>query len=225
MNFKQPLKLHYFAYRRSYPLFWFLTIIAGISALYWFPDFQDLCLYVSVITMVLSFIFTIMIGIYEYNSLFFHYYYLKTNGREFYYSCLIYSVINSIIQTLGLTLIFGAIAYFYPENRLFPYWAPTTFIFVFLTHILLFACSCSLTILLRKAKHIRAFIYLSLLILFAIIPFEHYLTIMIFISNFYFRFAFIYSLIPITLVLIAFVFFIVFIEFRYLKNEKALSKR
>jgi hypothetical protein len=225
MSFSQPLKLHYYAYRRAYFLFWILILVASFFALYWFPEYRDLCLLLSVATLILSFIFTLLLGVYEYHKLFFHYYFLKTNGREFYFSSLIFAVLNGIIQTLGLLLLFGVIAYFQPENRVFPYWAPTTFIITFLTHFLLFACSCSLTIPLRKAKHLRAVIYLSLLVLFVFIPFESFVSLLTLISSFYFRFAFIYSLIPIALFFTALFFVIIFIEFKYLKNEKALSKR
>ncbi len=222
MNIFQSLKLHHYTYRRYYFLFWFLILLSTSSLCYFLKDKVEYYIYIYSIPLCLSLIFTIINGIYEYNSLYFHYFYLKTNSEDFYFGSLVHAFINGIIQSFGLAAVFGIIVYFVPDASI-SFLAPL--LFTFFLHLATFGLTCFLTILFRNLKYIRIILLASLLIGLVFVSWDY-------LDSFIYRIQYLYNnlqllnyLIPILLAVNILVYLILYFGFKALKRKKALSKR
>jgi len=217
MNVWQPFKLHYYAYRKFYYIFWFFTITVALGGAYIFKNYINIYYYLTVGSLISVTIYSFLTGMYEYNRLSYHYINLKTIRNEFYYSSILHSVINSLIQILGLGIIFIGFHYINKNsvnlNQIFPYNSISTYLITFIIQIFIFSLANILTLFLRNIKFIKNIVYLSLLVIFSVFFIRLTNNIIKNIYDFYFNFQLIYKIIPLSIVGIIALLFIIYFKF------------
>lgn len=202
MNILQPTKLHFYTYRKPYLIFFTLILSLTVSSLYFFKNISNISLYVTIATIIATSLFTFIMGIYEYSHLIFHYLNLKTIRKEFFYSSVIQSLINALLQTALIFSVFKIIDLMIVNTNLttiFPFTSFLTYLITFISQITIFVVSSILTIFLRKIKYIKIIIYCSIVIMLSLFFFQIVDGILTYIHSFYTNNILIYQLIPISL--------------------------
>lgn len=221
MNILQPIKLHFYTYRKPYLIFFSIVLLLTWGSLYFFKDISNLSLYITIATIFGTSLFTFIMGVYEYNNLIFHYLYLKTIRKEFFYSSVIQSLINALLQTILLFLVFKVIGFMTVNinlSTIFPFNSFLTYLITFIFQITIFVVSSILTIFLRKIKYIKIIIYCSILIILSLFFFHIIDGILTYIHSFYTNNNLIYQLIPILLTISCLLW--AFIYFKILRVQK-----
>lgn len=151
MNLLQPLVFHYYTYRRFYLLIWFPVILLNGLFLYLKPDYYfHSTIFLTFFTILSSY----YLGCYEYQKLMQDYLFLRPSKAAFFYSSLIFSGINALIQTSGLTIIYLSFS-IHTENIFF-------FPFVFFASIFAFVLAAVLVLAFNFSNIIRILIWLIL---------------------------------------------------------------
>jgi hypothetical protein len=164
------------------------------------------------------------LGIYEYYRLWFHYYFIKAHSREFFFSSLFYSILNSLIQTLGIGLLLTIISR-YAMVSLFSQMNFSFLLFCFIGNTLIFALASFLTLAIRLLPRIGVIIY-PLILGFVIFIFgNHFHKIIYHISNFLTNKSLLYKTLPFLVLGCSIFFILIYLELKILKNKKALSLR
>lgn len=229
MNIFQPFKLHLYTYRKVYFLFWIFNILSSSLILFLFKSIDKIYYYLTIGILFLTLIYTILIAVYEYHRLCFHYLNLKTFRLGFFISSIIHAILNGISQTLLTFLLFFGIHQFYMKTNIidialidqtFPYMMIPTYILIFLSHITLTFFINVLVLLLRNINRIKAYLYAIILIIMSFF-FDEILNFIITNTNvIFFNSSLIYSLIPISVVLCILLLSITYFKFKRIDMKK-----
>ncbi|MDD4000572.1 MAG: hypothetical protein PHX62_06745 [Bacilli bacterium] len=222
MSIGQPLKLRFYTYRLFYLIFWLFILCITILCSYLQEYLNQSTRYISIALILSGFLASFSFGVYEYHRLWYHYYFLKPNSLEFYFSNLLFAFINALIQTLGISIAF--IIYGRISNPLLAINFPLL-LFIFLGNLSTFSLAVLLTLFLRFIPGLGQTIYIL------------GLAYLIFQSGIYFNEIILYIedllnsqelLLEASLFLfigIIIVFYLVYLKLIILKKKKALSKR
>lgn len=215
----QPLKFHYYSYRKVYISFW-LVLLAITAVITHFIKIANLH-HLFLISLAASFIFTILLSIYEYHRLVYDYIHLKIYHTEFYFSSIIYAFLHAFIQLVGIVLIYFILKSNDPNNLfVLPYKEAALYFICFFTHILLFALFNLLTILLRAIQYIKFILYTILLVAISISFFE----IVNFVTNNFFHFlndlVLIYKVVILEFILSIIILVLLYFKFLKFKSMK-----
>ncbi|MFA5542540.1 MAG: hypothetical protein WC008_01345 [Bacilli bacterium] len=151
-----PLKIHYFSYRLIFVVYWLL--ILSLYSLFRFIIFKDSDATLMIITLF-SFLFSLIVGGYEYAIISNSYLSLKTDRKNFFVNSLIFSVISSLIILFSIIIVVIISNYFYEENVMqfssIKTYIPLVFVFITLHFLGNFY-----SLVLRKIKFIKSLVFL-----------------------------------------------------------------
>jgi len=174
MNLSQPLKYHYYTYRRFYLIYLLLFISSIFLIPFLFSELTNFYYYYSIAMILVTFMFTIINSIYEFTIFINHYFKLKNIKSEFSISCFIYSILNSFIQTLLILATFLVSYYLYNANlqETFNYTNPFIYTLTFLIHFCGFAIIGIISLFIKNVKVVQMVLYLIVLFIVALISFD-----------------------------------------------------
>lgn len=151
MNIKQSMKLRYLTYRLFYLAFILLNyLIAGFLILV-LKDPSKYAEHITVGGIAAAFLFSFLLGIYEYRALYPKYFNLNNIRRAFYWGSLLGNLINSLILVINFLIFNIFLSSLIAREFVFslPYKA-TTYILICETLWLVFVSANVLTKLLGK---------------------------------------------------------------------------
>lgn len=152
MNFGKSLKSHFLAYRFFYLVFFVLNYSFVGATLLFFEKNEQLIRYLFLIIIACSLVFTLLLGIYEYQVLFPNYLGLSNLKRRFHIGSFFFNIFHSftmLVHILGLFTVILSIS-FASLHFIFPYDKFALYCLVFSVHMFIYAVAGFLTILFRK---------------------------------------------------------------------------
>jgi len=165
MSFGKSLKSHFLAYRFFYVVYFFLCyFFIGVSLLFFIKN-EQLTQYLFLIVIACSLVFTLLLGIYEYQVLFPTYLGLSNLKRRFHVGNFIFNIFHSIIMLTNVlilfiiisVIIFKNIAFIYPYNKF------SLYCLMWTVHLFVYAGAGFLTILFRRILFLIKFLLLCLI--------------------------------------------------------------
>lgn len=156
----KPLKIHFYSYKLVFLLFYLIQIL--LFNLFFILKLFDLN-QSFLIVLLITFVFSIFIGSYEYSIISNSYLSLKTNRKEFFINSVVFQIISSLLLLLSLTII-GLISHLIFKEKVFDYLNIKSFIPLLLSLTLLHFMGNFLSLILFKIKFLKTFIILIILI-------------------------------------------------------------
>lgn len=156
----KPLKIHYYSYKLVFLLFYLIQIL--LFNLFFILKLFDLN-QSFLIVLLITFVFSIFIGSYEYSIISNSYLSLKTNRKEFFINSVVFQIISSLLLLLSLTII-GLVSHLIFKEKVFDYLNIKSFIPLLLSLTLLHFMGNFLSLILFKIKFLKTFIILIILI-------------------------------------------------------------
>src|SRR5690554_1695754 len=150
MNFYQSLKLHYYTYRLFYFIFWCLNFATIGAAIIIFKNSEQLIYRLIIGGLTASLIFTLLLGIYEYQLMYPRYLNLSNIKKDFFWGSLLYIFIHSLLQLGYMILLLIFINSISKSQISFSYNQWPTYLIVIGLHLLIFGIGCILILLLRR---------------------------------------------------------------------------
>ena len=219
MNITHPLKFHYYTYRRPFLLYLLLFFIFLMASLFVFEQSDNFYKYLSATILLITFVYTVLITIYEFSLLVTHYLNLKTIKVEFILSSIIFSFIHALIQTSLLFVAYlvikaynSGITQFFALNNFGVY----SFTFVF--HLFIYAIIGIVSLLLKNYRFIQLVLYLIVLLIVALISFEITKSIIEFINNLYVNTNLILKLNPLIIFFTAIIWGLIYLKINRIKK-------
>jgi hypothetical protein len=175
MNLFKPFKLNNYSYRKIYLLVFGLEVVITAITILLLANF-GLFYFFTITVLVLTLLFSLFVGFYEYNHLCDHYLNLKTNRLGFFFSSFSFGIFNAIIHT---TTIFGMfflinmtpefkdgllVVYAFP----FPYIEIMTYVIIFSMHLIVFFFANLIALFLRPVKYGKGGLYLLCLLVISV---------------------------------------------------------
>lgn len=183
MSLKQPLKFHYYFFRKLY--FVFILLILVITNIVFLSN-DDLSFTNQYLTIIIitTYLFSTLAAIFEFTFLINQYLSLKTVKREIFISSIIFALINALFQAIILFGVKSLWDVYYPNASIgFGLTLPLTYITTFILHLTVFSVIGSLASILKGVKKIKYYLYFGLFILGIFVSFKYNKEIITFIKD------------------------------------------